>query len=166
MKRLIRLFSLLLFVVVTLSTNDNANAAPPKHPQISGGGGAAVQLHRKNGTKHGTVWNGHACECTYCFGMCLGVIDDPDDDASMNVIFQLTASGNVQFFILGPVDEDAAMDPTFYVDENVQMANSDGSQSMVVLAGQYPYCSQPGVIQYKGKPYQYSGTVVVSISNQ
>ena len=168
MKRYIKLFSLLLCVIVTVCVNDNAQAATGKHPrpQINGAGGAAIQLHRQNGTKHGTVWNGHACECAYCFGMCLGVINDPGEDAGMNVIYQPLANGNVQFFILGPVDEDAATDPTFYVDQNVLLSNSDASQSMVVIAGQYPYSSQPGIVQYKGKNFQYTGTVIVSIANQ
>jgi hypothetical protein len=162
MKRYINLFSLLLSVVLIVSFNDGAQGASRKHPkpQVNGAG---IQLHRQNGTKHGTVWNGKPCNCTYCWGMCLGVIDDPGDDDGMNVIFQVTAAGGVQFFILVPADEDATIDPTFYVDENVQLSNSDGSQSMTVIAGQYPYCSQPGTVDYNGKTYQYTGSVVVAI---
>ena len=164
MKRYINLFCLLMCVVLIVSVNDDAQGSSLKKPkpQVNGAGSAGLQLHRQNGTKHGTIWNGKACNCVYCFGLCAGVIDDPLDDG-MNVIYQPTANGYVQFYILVPVDDDALVDPTFYVDADVQLSNSDGSQSMIVLAGQYQSCSQSGTIDFKGKTYQYTGTVVVAI---
>jgi len=120
---------------------------------------AGVGANLNRGAKHKRRRDGLSCGCYRCFGICFAVADDEGSDA-MTVVMQPTGDTKATLYILRQPDEEVNEDPVMHVDENVAIVNS--RHNTVILAGEYPYNSTSGYINYNGKEHFYYGTVTVN----
>ena len=166
------LLSVFSFVtVLSCNKTSKSTSAPIKSQQneslkfVNGGGNDIVivgwELRRKRGEKKKPPRKGEACNCVSCFGLCNGnkIIDDGDYSQG-NVILEDLGSGVARAYLLEEPEEDADVDPTFYIDDDVVLNDGLGGPYFItVLAGEYPYSNTPGSIEFEGDMYSYYGTV-------
>lgn len=124
-----------------------------------------VQLHRKNGTKQGGVWEGKPCACTYCFGLCKpqpGVVSSDDVvSGNDNVVMENLLNGTAKIYILEQPDSDVNTDPTLYVHENIEI--SFLSNVSTISSGEYPFSNIGGTIIIGNTSHTYYGTAIVNL---
>lgn len=138
------------------SSPTTATTTTAARPDADGGSGIFNLNRGKGRRKHGGQ---EACGCNRCFGVCWAM-DDGGDENRRNVIMQNVGYGQMKLYILSQPDEDATVDPTFYIDDEVVMTRPTGNLTFKV--GQYPYSSIAGTVVYQGKNYPYYGTTVVN----
>ncbi len=158
--------AIILIVSCTKKQDGQSNATPAHHSvaatarQLDGGYvGLALNMNRGAGKKKKN--GGQDCGCTRCFGLCFGRVDDgPDESEQRNAILKDLNDGSGTLYVLNQPDDDVSVDATLYVDDDLVM--SYGSDSLTILAGQYPYIASPGTVVYHNHTYSYYGTLTVN----